>query len=358
MQQSFALRQGNYINVSANKQLLFLFKGVKPSSFDEIPQEWLTNPAEMIKNSIGMIEIQSTNEVDNENLIFNYTNLNSYVRAQGNAWSEDLQRWCIQSTPLVKRTYQGVDKFGDNEAPALMGANQPQVYEQFYKYNNDIVLKDSLNVSVYDYHETRRITNLPQHDSQLGRSVQNYPLVFELGTEQTLDGLFILQAAANWASDWVDVSAWDDVAEEWLPSFRVPLQDNPDPSITNFPAITTKRILAVFNDTYSSSWHPRYWQWVSTVEPVDKKEAYDITWGLVPWIGANQRTDFHAYPLLNFAEFENEAIYNQVQGYPFLLVDVGSPGDNTTVILNNATDVLPHDDISVLHMGINFKDVT
>lgn len=366
MQRSFEYLQGAWSSSSLNYQLVNLFTGVPPTDFSTIPLEWGTNVNELMKNSVGSIQVAKTNRdvhATPGQITADYTHQRTLVHPKGSYFDATLNRWVIEDFNFTLwRSSGGIAEWETRSTATDRGNLEPQASRVYYEHLEDITFRDNYNFLAMRYHRTRSnqtsISELFATDSNLGRSAQLYPFVMDFRNEQTIDGLHLRQNGSNNSSATIIVDIWDTDTNDWGDQFTLTLFDGYNRQTVDFPqAYTTDRIRLTFSDTGSSSLYLMYCTPVSKVEPTIDKLPKDITWGIITYTGGNQsNASFWNYPRYFYNTMDSSVTHNQTHGYPMMLVDVGEPGDDATVILNKSRGVLPGEEISVLHMGLNWRE--
>jgi hypothetical protein len=370
MQRSFEYLQGAWANSSVNYQVINFFTGVPPTDFSQIAQDWQTNPNNIFLNSVASIQaVKSDRDVQGASgsIRAYYTHQRTHVHPKGNYFDPIVGRWILGDYySTLWRTSGGIENYGvrgdtvgDFSSNDFRGRQiQPQYFEVF----EELVLRDIYGQLPTHYHRTRNNSNAASEfsqDSNLGTVPSRYPIVQEFRIAQTVDSIFLRMSSPNFSSAEVTIDIWDDNEGDWGDQFVLTLRDDYDMQIVDFPqAYLTSKIRYTFGNTGSSSFWLNFLVPCSQTEPLSGKDSMDITWALITYSGGNESNSaFWNYPRFYFNRMDGLVTHNQNQGYPLMLVDVGEQGDDATVILNKARGVLPGEDISLLHMGLNWRDI-
>lgn len=359
-------------NSNLNYASIFYFSGPVPADFSEIPEEWIKNPNVMSKNAVAQSKMVLNNRPQrDQNQVQEWRHDRTFTDPKGNWFYPAAGRWLLGNCSYhAQRTHAGIDRYPEFGIASLdFASNQPRIYSEIYRSRDDLVLRDLYNVSASfswrsakDNQEDVYIYNL----NVSGDQVPAYPIICEFERPETIDGFYFRQGADNTSSIYlvndITFEAWDASLNggqgDWGPALNVEVRDDTTRQLIDFgQTFTTTRMRITGGNDATSGWYPNWLQFTSTTEPAQGKDPIDITWALVSYVGGNQsNADYQDFPTYNYTWWENQQKTNMLMGYPFLLVDVGEPGDDATVILNKSRGVMPFEQLHPLHMGLNFKD--
>lgn len=369
---SFDYIQNGWQNSNDIRTLVYFFKGPVPADFSEIPEEWIKDPNLMSKNSVACAMMTMlTRPEKGINNKHEWVASRTYCDPKGNAYNPTLKRWMIgDCVMMAHRSHKGVDRFPELGVPGVdYNAGQDPAYVEYYKYYEDTVLRDMYNADMPYRWKTSRDNQMDHYNYQLTSSTgNNYPVVVEFVREESVDGFYLRQGGDGTASQYcvgsLTIEPWDDTLNEGAGDWGTPIvitltQENGCRVHIDFgQTLTASKFRLTGGSDTSGGWYPSIFQFTSSVEPAEGKDPYDITWALVAYIGGNQGTHTpQDFPRFYHSYLNTMSTNVHTLGFPYLLCDVGEPGDDATIILNQSKNVEPFSQLHPLHMGLNFKDV-
>lgn len=328
----------------------YYFTGPVPATIEDISFD--LDPMGISRNSIALsvVDIRHQEQTANGVLrnVLEGSNRITIIPVKKSVWDDRRQKYRLAPNYLARYDLSDVYRDEVNSAPYESRNTATQSFDLTYQYYyGDLV-----------WNNERR-----ENNASVGYYAMNYGnryawlndqgAFFEFGSAVTVDSVELWQYAdtrytsATIILDWWDTSL-NEGAGGWV---RVdsPATFNADKEFLWELAapVTSTRFRVSGADTGQQPWHIREISLLSSTEPYNV-ETVDITWALVIpyWTG-----------LYNIPFYWNRTDSATQQGsYPMILCDVGQPGDDTLIILNQARNIPGFFNPKVLNFSLEFED--
>jgi hypothetical protein len=345
--QDYMGRQDSLSN-SLIQSSVYFYTGAVPDTFDDVPFD--LNPNDISRNAIAMSSMNLTHVAAQD------VNLRSVIEGNHRAcfmpvkhsvWDTRRQKYRVAPRYAMREDLS--DVYRDTVSSST--------YESRITSTLDRTLGDQFYFGDLTWHNERRENN------SIGFYALNYAgryplserrgLYFEYEQDVTIDAVDFWQFAdSRYTGAQITIEYWDPTllegAGDWVATTSDAIYDADKEFVWDLPVpITSSRFKVSTPNTGSSAWHIREISLLSSTEPFNVVTA-DITWALVVpgWVNARAN---------GFSKAITDS-YSQEGTFPYLICDVGQPGDDTLITLNQARNLPGFFNPKILNFSLEFED--
>lgn len=353
---SYANNMNAYISNYIHNSVIYFFEGDAPTELASIPMDIQTNFAKLAEASVAMSQIRANPSLSVPGqTTFDYSNLTNYIATKKHKFVPAMNKWLLSHAVLtLSRTHEGVDKWVENVDPSdTLGSSTDGLMRcQSWEVQE---LRDVHAMDVLRYSPSQLWYRSDNFNLKLGRYANRYPLVFTYEQAVTVDSMYIALGSnsSSYTSEHYDFEYWDEVNEVWVAMERLSVnQGSTQAQLVNFSQeYTAKKFKMRMSDTGSQDPYLYFVHLCSSTEPTYGTGTADITWAAICLTNA---TNFYDFPTPRYTQFETESTRFQKDGYPFLFLDVGSPGDNCAITVNKSRGLKAFEEVQILDFNLKF----